>query len=124
MNPTYRRTLIFEKHHPHETVWMLTQQSRQQAGNSPMLREGNKRTRDDFSTLTYNPMNKDLHATSRIELTVPTPGSWRPGDLVAFIASAMRPGRRVGSPHATSGPAPSRLQDRPGPSRLPQPRSW
>ncbi len=52
---SYRRTLIFEKRHPHETVWMLTQQSRQQAGNSPMLREGNRRTREDFHTLPFNP---------------------------------------------------------------------
>ncbi|AVH55717.1 MULTISPECIES: RNaseH domain-containing protein [Streptomyces] len=107
MNPTYRRTLIFEKHHPHATVWMLTQQSRQQAGNSPMLREGNKRTRDDFSTLTYNPMNKDLHATSRIELTVPTPGSWRPGDLVAFIARQCD--QAVAWDHRTLRPAPLHL---------------
>ncbi|MFJ2189924.1 RNaseH domain-containing protein [Kitasatospora sp. NPDC087861] len=86
MTPSYRRTLIFEKRHPHETVWMLTQQSHQQAGNSPMLREGNRRTREDFHTLPSNPMNKDLHATSRIEITVPSPGSWEPGDLMAFIA--------------------------------------
>ncbi|MFJ8954907.1 RNaseH domain-containing protein [Streptomyces sp. NPDC102381] len=107
MNPTYRRTLIFEKHHPHETVWMLTQQSRQQAGNSPMLREGNKRTRNDFHTLSYNPMNKDLHATSRIELTVPTPGSWRPGDLVAFIARQCD--QAIAWDHRTLRPAPLHL---------------
>ncbi|WP_037850640.1 RNaseH domain-containing protein [Streptomyces sp. NRRL S-340] len=86
MSPSYRRTLIFEKRHPHETVWMLTQQSRQQAGNSPMLREGNRRTREDFHTLPFNPMNKDLHATSRIEIAIPSPGGWESGDLVAFIA--------------------------------------
>ncbi|WP_196217934.1 RNaseH domain-containing protein [Streptomyces blattellae] len=31
-------------------------------------------------------MNKDLHATSRIKIAVPSPGGWKPGDIMAFIA--------------------------------------
>lgn len=107
MTPSYRRTLIFEKRHPHETIWMLTQQSHQQAGNSPMLREGNRRTREDFHALSYNPMNKDLHATSRIEIAVPSPGGWKPGDLMAFIARQCD--QAVAWDHRTLRPAPLHL---------------
>jgi RNase H domain-containing protein len=42
--------------------------------------------RDDFGEIAASRMSKDMHATSRVEITVPSKGGSAAGDLAVLIA--------------------------------------
>lgn len=83
--PSYHMRVMFVNNHGHEASWLLTQASHQHQGAKSPQRLGTKRSREDFAEIAPSYMGKDMHATSRVEITTPSPGSWETGDLAVLI---------------------------------------
>lgn len=105
--PSYHKRLLFVNDHGHESSWLLTQDSLQHQGAKSPQRIGSKRSREDFGEIAASFMGKDMHATSRVEITIPSPGSWEPGDLAVLIGRLCD--QAVAWDHRTSRPAPLHL---------------
>lgn len=84
--PSYHKRILFAHNNGDEASWLLTQDSHQHQGAKSPLRIGTDYAREDFATIAPSRMGKDMHATSRAEITIPSPGSWNRGDLAILIA--------------------------------------
>ncbi|SCL73560.1 hypothetical protein GA0070608_5861 [Micromonospora peucetia] len=86
MQPSYHKRVLFLNDQHSEPVWLLTQDSHQHQGARSPMRIGTQRSREDFDEIAASRMSKDMHATSRVEITVPEPGGLPAGSVAALIA--------------------------------------
>ncbi|WP_159944022.1 RNaseH domain-containing protein [Nocardiopsis sp. FR6] len=108
MQPSYRKRILFAYGQGDETSWLLTQDSRQHQGAKSPQRLGTTRMRDHFhESPVPSHMAKDMHATSRIEITIPKKGNWEPADLAVLIARMCD--QAVAWDHRTLRPVPLHL---------------
>jgi hypothetical protein len=86
MKPSYQRRILFVHDHNGEPGWLLTQDSHQHQGAKSPQRLGTSHSREDFGEIAASHMGKDMHATGRVEITIPSPACWDRGDLAILIA--------------------------------------
>jgi hypothetical protein len=86
MQPSYHKRVLFLNDQDSEPVWLLTQDSHQHQGARSPMRIGTQRSREDFDEIAASRMSKDMHATSRVEITIPEPGGLPAGSVAALIA--------------------------------------
>jgi hypothetical protein len=86
MRPSYHMRVLFENNQGAEPTWLLTQASHQHQGANSPLRIGSRMARDDFEEEYASRMSKDMHATSRIEITVPGKTGAEAGALAVLVA--------------------------------------
>jgi hypothetical protein len=86
MKPSYYKRVLFVNNDGDEPTWLLTQDSHQHQGAKSPQRIGTQMSREDFGEIAASWMSKDMHATSRVEITVPSRGGFEPGDLAILTA--------------------------------------
>jgi hypothetical protein len=107
MKPSYHKRILFENNEGDEPSWLLTQDSHQHQGTKSPQRIGSQMARDDFGEIAASRMSKDMHATSRVEITVPSAGVSDPGHLAVLIARLCD--QAVAWDNRTARPAPLHL---------------
>lgn len=86
MKPSYHKRILFVNNDGEEPTWLLTQDSHQHQGAKSPQRIGTQMSREDFGEIAASRMSKDMHATSRVEIVVPSAGNAEPGHLAVLIA--------------------------------------
>ena len=86
MKPSYHKRVLFVNNDGDEPTWLLTQDSHQHQGAKSPQRIGTQMSREDFGEIAASRMSKDMHATSRVEIAVPSTGGSEAGDLAVLTA--------------------------------------